>query len=117
MSVLIILNEGPYGGERAFSALRLCLAMRKQALSPAVRLFLISDGVFCALRNQLRPEGSYNVEAMLAETMAAGVEVQACSTCLEHRGLATVGLIAGVAAGTIMGLADWVSQADRVVTF
>ena len=45
------------------------LAKRESA---AVRLFLIGDGVQCALRNQSTPDGYYNIEKMLSSIARRG---------------------------------------------
>ncbi len=61
---LFVVNDAPYGNERPYNALRLALALvrRPEAL---VRVFLIGDGVSCAMAGQKTPEGYYNVERML----------------------------------------------------
>ncbi len=60
---LLIINDSPYGNERPFNALRLAmnLAKRPEAL---VRVFLIGDGVNCAMAGQKTPDGYYNIEHM-----------------------------------------------------
>jgi uncharacterized protein involved in oxidation of intracellular sulfur len=61
---LVIINDSPYGNERPYNALRLAmnLAKRPEAL---VRVFLIGDGVNCAMAGQKTPDGYYNVERMI----------------------------------------------------
>jgi len=63
-NALFVINDGPYGNERPFNALRLILSLVKQA-DLKVRVFLVGDGVMCARRGQTTPEGYYNVERML----------------------------------------------------
>ncbi len=63
-SALIIINDGPYGNERAYNALRLALNLVKRPES-TVRVFLIGDGVACAKPGQKTPDGFYNIERML----------------------------------------------------
>ena len=62
--LLFILNEAPYGNERAYNALRLAgtLASRENV---EVRVFLMGDAVGCAHAHQKVPQGYYNVELML----------------------------------------------------
>ena len=69
--VPVIVNDGPYGNERAYNALRLAmnLIVRPQA---AVRLFLIGDGVACAHQGQRTPDGYYNVERMIRSVARRG---------------------------------------------
>ena len=63
-NVLIIINDGPYGTERAYNALRLGMNLVKQP-EAVVHVFLVGDGVVCAKRGQTTPQGYYNVERML----------------------------------------------------
>lgn len=63
-NTLIIINDGPYGNERAYNALRLAMNLVKRP-EAAVRIFLIGDGVACARHGQKTPNGFYNVERML----------------------------------------------------
>jgi len=63
-NTLLIVNDGPYGNERPYNALRLALNLVKRP-GVAVRVFLIGDGVACARHGQVTPEGYYNVERMV----------------------------------------------------
>lgn len=62
--ILFVINDGPYGNERAYNALRLALNVAKRE-GVAVRVFLTGDGVQCARHAQKTPDGYYNVERML----------------------------------------------------
>ncbi len=68
---LFIINEEPYGNERAYNALRLAMNLTRQS-ETHVRLFLIGDGVACAKRGQKTPDGYYNVERMLSSLARRG---------------------------------------------
>jgi uncharacterized protein involved in oxidation of intracellular sulfur len=70
-NILVIINDGPYGNERAYNALRLALNVVKRP-EAAVRIFLIGDGVACARRGQKTPNGFYNVERMLKSLARRG---------------------------------------------
>jgi uncharacterized protein involved in oxidation of intracellular sulfur len=70
-SYLIVINDGPYGSERPYNALRLALNVVKRP-GVAVRVYLIGDGVQCAAAGQKTPEGYYNVERMLKSLAARG---------------------------------------------
>ncbi|MEA3337342.1 MAG: DsrE family protein [Chloroflexota bacterium] len=70
-SVLFIINDGPYGNERAYNGLRLALNLIKRP-QVAVRIFLIGDGVQCARKGQTTPNGYYNVERMLKSLARRG---------------------------------------------
>jgi uncharacterized protein involved in oxidation of intracellular sulfur len=69
--VLIIVNDGPYGSERSYNALRLAmnLIVRPQA---AVHLFLIGEGVTCAHKGQRTPDGYYSIERMIRSVARLG---------------------------------------------
>jgi len=69
--ILIIINDGPYGSERAYNALRLGMNLAKRP-EAAVRVFLVGDGVVCAKRGQTTPQGYYNVERMLKPILQQG---------------------------------------------
>ena len=70
-NTLIVINDGPYGNERAYNALRLALNLVKRPES-TVRVFLVGDGVACAKRGQKTPEGFYNIERMLKSLAQRG---------------------------------------------
>ena len=70
-SILFIINDGPYGSERAYNALRLALNL-VQRPGIAVRVFLIGDGVLCARKGQKTPDGYYNVERMIKSLVRRG---------------------------------------------
>lgn len=89
MKILLIINESPYGSERAWNALRLATALQQEVPGTQLPLFLLSDGVYSALPEHHRPEGSYNIGQMLASLIASGAEVLACVTCIDQRGLWT----------------------------
>lgn len=63
-SYLFIINNGPYGDERPYNALRLAWNLAKRE-DTHVNLFLIGDGVACARKGQKTPEGFYNIERMI----------------------------------------------------
>jgi uncharacterized protein involved in oxidation of intracellular sulfur len=71
MITLFVLNDGPYGNERAYNALRWALALLKQP-GEAVRVFLMGDAVACAVRGQETPAGFYNVERMIKSLASRG---------------------------------------------
>ncbi len=60
---LVIINDSPYGNERPYNALRLAMNLAKRP-EVLVRVFLVGDGVNCAMAGQKTPDGYYNVERM-----------------------------------------------------
>ena len=69
--VLVVINNGPYGHERAYNALRMAMNLIKRPQA-AVRLFMIGDGVNCAHKGQNTPDGYYNVERMVRSVARRG---------------------------------------------
>jgi uncharacterized protein involved in oxidation of intracellular sulfur len=117
MNILFIINDAPYGTEKAYNALRMAVALQKEHAGVAVRIFLLADAVTCGLPNQATPQGYYNVERMLKSIVNRGGEVKACGTCCEARGLKGVPLLEGVEISTMSQLCEWTVAADKVLTF
>jgi uncharacterized protein involved in oxidation of intracellular sulfur len=113
-SVLLILNDPPYGTERSYNALRLGRALAGK--DAAVTVFLMADAVFCAKAGQQVPQGYYNLELMLKSVMRKG-EVLLCGTCMDARGLTEDELIEGAKRSTMDELAVRTPAADRVLVF
>jgi len=57
MKILIIINDAPYGTEKAYNALRLANQLSKDHETVAVRIFLMADAASCAVANQITPNG------------------------------------------------------------
>jgi uncharacterized protein involved in oxidation of intracellular sulfur len=68
---LFVINEGPYGSERSYNALRHAMELAKDAHGH-VRVFLVGDGVQCAVAGQETPEGFYNVGRMMSSLVRRG---------------------------------------------
>lgn len=117
MKILFILNDAPYGTEKAYNALRMAMMVQKEHAEAEVRVFLMADAVTCALPNQATPQGYYNIERMLKSVIAKGGQVKACGTCSEARGLKELPLIEGAEVSTMSQLVQWTVESDRVVTF
>jgi uncharacterized protein involved in oxidation of intracellular sulfur len=114
-STLFILNDAPYGNERAYNGLRLAGALAAKE-NQSVRLFLMADAVGCAKSGQKVPEGYYNVQIMLGKVARKG-EVGLCGTCMDARGVRDEELIDGTRRSTLAQLADWTAEADKVLVF
>ncbi|MEK7346978.1 MAG: DsrE family protein [Pseudomonadota bacterium] len=114
-SVLFILNDAPYGNERAYNALRLAGAMAGKD-GVQLRLFLMADAVACAKAGQKVPEGYYNIQLMLGKVVRNG-DVALCGTCMDARGLKDEELIEGARRSTLAQLADWTAEADKVLVY
>ena len=114
-SMLFIINDAPYGNERAYNALRLAAAVAGKE-GQQVRVFLMADAVACAKAGQKGPEGYYNIQLMLGKIIRKG-EVLLCGTCMDARGVSAGELMEGAMRGTLAQLADWTVEADKVLVF
>jgi uncharacterized protein involved in oxidation of intracellular sulfur len=117
VKVLFVINDAPYGTEKAYNALRLAMALQKEQQDAGVRVFLMADAVLCALPGQSTPQGYYNVERMLSSVIARGGEVKLCGSCMDARGLGDLDLVEGTQRGSMAELARWSVDSDRVFTF
>ncbi|HVC10254.1 MAG TPA: DsrE family protein [Burkholderiales bacterium] len=116
MKTLFVLNDGPYGSERSYNALRLAGALAK-APENEVRVFLLGDAAGCAKAGHKVPEGYYNIQLMLGRVARHRGTVAACGTCMDARGIAETELSEGVHRGTLDELAQWTQWADKVLVF
>lgn len=113
MKTLFILNDGPYGTERSYNALRLARALGKME-GETVSVFLMGDAVACARSGQKLPDGYYNAGDMVR---SAGGEVGLCGTCMDARGMSEDDLVEGARRSTLKELAEWTAAADKVLVF
>lgn len=114
-STLFIINDAPYGNERAYNALRLAGALAGGE-DQRVQVFLMADAVGCAKAGQKVPEGYYNVQLMLGKILRKG-EVALCGTCMDARGLTDQDMVDGARRSTMSELAQWTAEAHKVLVF
>lgn len=117
MKALFIINDAPYGTEKACNARRLAMALQKEQPDTRVRVFHIGDAVGCALPGQATPQGDYNVERMIGSVVARGGEVKLRGSCMDARGLGNLDLVKGAGRGNMAELARWSVESDKVFTF
>ncbi len=117
LKALIIINDAPYGSEKAYNALRLAMTLQREHEGIEVRVFLMADAVLCALPGQATPQGYYNLERMLKSVINKGGQVKVCGTCSEARGIKDAPLIPGVEISAMSQLTAWAVESDRVLTF
>lgn len=113
--IVIIANGAAYGSESLFNSLRLAIALRDQQPID-LKVFLMSDAVTAGLKGQQPAEG-YNIQQMLEILTAQDVPVKLCKTCTDGRGITPLPLADGVEIGTLVELAQWTLEADKVLTF
>ena len=63
--ILILINDGPYGTEKAYNGLRLANQLNKAHEDVEVRIFLMADAAACAVAGHSAPNGCYNIEPVL----------------------------------------------------
>ena len=113
---LFILNDGPYGTERSYNALRLAGALGKRE-GEEVRVFLMGDASACARAGQKVPPGYYNVEVMLRAVARHGGGIGVCGTCMDARGILEEGLMEGAKRSTLEELTTWTQWAEKTLVF
>jgi len=119
MNVLIIINDTPYGTEKAYNALRIANQLGKDHDKEdlKLRIFLMADAATCALAGQDTPDGYYNIERMLKLAVAKGAEVKICGSCAGARGIKNAEFVKGTEIGSMPELSEWIAQSDKVLTF
>jgi uncharacterized protein involved in oxidation of intracellular sulfur len=116
--ILIIINDAPYGTEKAYNALRMAMTLKKEhGDNVEIKIFLLADAVFCGLPNQNTPNGYYNIERMLKVVIRNGGEVKSCGGCSEARGIDKIPFIEGVNLSNMKEFAQWTVECDKVLTF
>jgi uncharacterized protein involved in oxidation of intracellular sulfur len=54
MKILFIINDAPYGTEKAYNAFRMAMAFQKEhGQNVEVNIFLMADAVTCAFPNKV----------------------------------------------------------------
>ena len=117
MKILIIINDSPYGTEKAYNAFRLANQFVKDYSESTVNIFLLADAVVCGIQDQKTPDGYYNIGRMIKLFNTKGGQIKACGSCMEARGIRTEMLQSGVQKGSMQELALWVFEADKEITF
>lgn len=114
--LLFLLNDGPYGNERSFNALRLANALAQRS-GEELKVFLIGDAAACAVAGQKVPSGYYNIEVMFRGLKRGGSAIGVCGSCMDARGLTDAMLAEGCQRSTMDTLADWVQWADKTLVY
>ncbi len=117
MNILVVINDAPYGTEKAYNALRFAMTLQKDHKDVQVNVFLMADAVGCAIPNQSTPDGYYNIERMVKSVIKKGGEVKACGGCSQARGIANIPLIEGVEISTMKQFVQWSVDADKIMNF
>ncbi|MCL1090427.1 DsrE family protein [Shewanella profunda] len=114
--ILIVAHASPYGTEKLFNTLRIALALQDQEDQAIdLKIFLMSDAIFGALKNQTTPDLSYNLQQMFEILSAQQVPILLCKTCAQARGVNAEMIIEGTEIGTLQDLTRWTLAADKVI--
>jgi uncharacterized protein involved in oxidation of intracellular sulfur len=57
------------------------------------------------------------LEKTLRDLLGQKVKVAACGTCLRARGIEKDDLIEGIEVGTMMTLAHWIKESQKILSF
>jgi uncharacterized protein involved in oxidation of intracellular sulfur len=115
--ILILINDAPYGTEKAYNALRLAMQIQKDYENTDLCVFLMADAVTCALPNQNTPNGYYNIERMLKSVLMKKGKVKLCGSCADARGIKEVKLVEGAEISTVKEFTELTINSDKVITF
>ena len=116
-NALLVFNRNPYDGtDIAWKGLRLAEQLLNSDLE--VNIFLMNDSIDLA-RDVIKPPESYfDLGKMLKEAIGKSVPVKVCGTCKVrcgiHKGEA---YFDGAQEGKMTKLAQWVKEADKVISF
>lgn len=91
--------------------------MNKDYPETEVVIFLMADGVNCAIPNQNTPNGYYNIERMLKLSTRGGTRLLLCGSCLDGRGLKNIELVDKAEISTMAVLTKHISESEKVLTF
>ena len=117
MKILFIINDAPYGSEKAYNALRIANQLNKEHAETEVRIFLMADAASCALAGQETPNGYYNIERMLTYSLNKGAKVKICGSCAGARGIKNLPRVVGTEISNLAELTNWSVDSDKVLTF
>ncbi len=116
-NILLVFNRTPYDGtDVTWNGLRLAEHLIKT--NSRVQIFLMNDSVDLA-RETTKPPGDYfDLVQMLKDLIAQGVRVKVCGTCKARCGIHKgEPYYQDAEEATMSDLAQWVIQADKIITF
>lgn len=117
MKALIVFNRNPYDGtDVTWNGLRLAEQLLNVGLG--VNIFLMNDSVDLARDTVTPPEGYFNLGKMLKDLIGKGVSVKVCGTCKARCGIHKgEPYFEGAQEAKMTELAQWVSDADKIISF
>jgi uncharacterized protein involved in oxidation of intracellular sulfur len=115
--ILILINDAPYGTEKAYNALRLAMQIQKDYEETKVIVFLMADAVNCAIPNQNTPNGYYNIERMLKSVISKNGKVKLCGSCADARGFKELKLVEGTELSTMKEFTHLTIECEKMISF
>ena len=117
MNTVIIFNHQPYDGtDVTWNGLRLADTLLGRGIK--VRIFLMNDSVDLARDIAKPPDDYFDLGQMLKDLIAKGVTVKVCGTCRTRCGIYNnEPYFEGAKEAKMSELAEWIEQADRIITF
>jgi len=116
-NALLVFNKNPYdGSDVTWNGLRLADQLLNTGLE--VNIFLMNDSVDLARDVTKPPEGYFDLVQMLKELIAKGVPVKVCGTCNVRCGIHKgEPYFEGAQEAKMTELAQWIKEADKVISF
>ena len=116
MNTLIIFNHQPYDStDVTWNGLR--LAEKLLSTGMEVRIFLMNDSVDLARDTAKGPADYFDLGQMLKDLISKGVTVKVCGTCKARCGFyKNDPYFDGTNEANMVELAEWISQADKIIT-
>ena len=116
-NALLVFNRNPYdGSDITWNGLRLADQLLNTGLE--VNIFLMNDSVDLARDITKPPEGYFDLGEMLKELIEKSVPVKVCGTCKVRCGIHKgEPYFEGAHEAKMTKLAQWVKEADKVISF
>ena len=116
-NALLVFNRNPYEGtDVTWNGLRLAEQLLNTGLE--VNLFLMNDSVDMERDITKPPEGYFDLGKMLKELISKDVPVKVCGTCKVRCGIHKgEPYFDGAREAKMTELAQWIKEADKVISF
>jgi uncharacterized protein involved in oxidation of intracellular sulfur len=117
MQLLFILNDSPYSSDKSYNGLRTALHIQKENPDVIILMFLMGDGVGCAISGQKPTAVNYNMGSLIEELLAKNGKVKICKSCMDARGFPESSLIKGTEVSNMSEYSNWIINSDKIINF